>query len=43
MESFDLEAFLFEVRRFWWVILVAVIVAIGWGYVMHLLAPVEYK
>jgi succinoglycan biosynthesis transport protein ExoP len=43
MKSFDLEAFLFEVRRFWWLILLTTIVALGWGYVMHLLAPVEYK
>jgi polysaccharide biosynthesis transport protein len=43
MESFDLEAFLFEVRRFWWLILLTTIAALGCGCVMHLLAPVEYK
>jgi succinoglycan biosynthesis transport protein ExoP len=43
MESFDLEAFLFELRRFWWLILLTTIAALGCGYVMHLLAPVEYK
>ena len=43
MKSFDLEAVLFEVRRFWWLILVTIVVALGWGYTMHLLAPVEYK
>jgi hypothetical protein len=43
MESFDLEAFLFEVRRFWWLILLTTVAAVGCGYVMHLLAPIEYK
>jgi polysaccharide biosynthesis transport protein len=43
MKFFDLEAFLFEVRRFWWLILLTTIVALGCGYAMHLLAPVEYR
>lgn len=43
MESFDLEAFLFEVRRFWWLILLITIAALGCGYAIHLLSPVEYK
>ncbi|MBW0001653.1 MAG: polysaccharide biosynthesis tyrosine autokinase [Verrucomicrobia bacterium] len=43
MESFDLEAFLFEIRRFWWLILVITIVALGCGYAIHLLSPVEFK
>ncbi|HEY0792723.1 MAG TPA: polysaccharide biosynthesis tyrosine autokinase [Chthoniobacterales bacterium] len=43
MESFDLQGFLHELRRFWWLLLGVVLAAVGLGYIYYATSPVVYK